>query len=248
MANFGGALMPNPQRRALFSWLLVGCFVPAFALAQQAAVPTGMPATTEGLVKVPSKRLGAVYLRPGADFRAYTKIMIDPVQVSFRPGWLKDINSSRGVTGRVSEQDAQQIAEAMRSGFADIFAQEFKAKGYEVVNAPAPDVVRVSAEIANVYLNAPNPMGGGAGTRTYTVEAGEATLALAARDSTTGAVLGVALDRRTTGGAGHATFTTSSSNRFEFEELFHDWSRACVRGLEELKTRSPLTAKSGGKR
>jgi hypothetical protein len=239
--------MPNPQRRALCSWLLIGCFIPAVSLAQQAAAPSGVPATTEGLIKVPSRQLGAVYLLPGADFRAYNKIMIDPVQVSFRKGWLKDVNSSRGVTGRVSEQDAQQIAEAMRSGFAAIFASDFKAKGYEIVNASGPDVLRLSAEIANVYLNAPNPMGGGAGTRTYTVEAGEATLALAARDSTTNAVLGIAVDRRTTGGAGHATLTTSSSNRFEFEELFHDWARACVRGLERLKAQSPLTAKSRGK-
>jgi hypothetical protein len=238
--------MPNPQGRTLFSWLLIGCLVPVVSLAQQAA-PTGIPATTEGLVKVPSKRLAAVYLLPGADFRAYTKIMIDPVQVSFRKGWLKDINSSRGMTRKVSEQDAQEIAAAMRSGFADIFAKEFKARGYEVANAPGPDVLRVSAEIANVYLNAPDPMAG-AGVRTYTVEAGEATLALAARDSTTGAVLGVAVDRRTTGGAGHATFTTSSSNRFEFEELFRDWARACVRGLEELKGRSPLALKPGAKR
>jgi len=239
--------MPNPQRCALFSWLLIGCFVPTVALAQQAPAPSGIPATTEGLVKVPSKRLGAVYLRPGADFRAYTKIMIDPVQVSFRPGWLKDINSSRGVAARMSEQDAQQIAAAMRSGFADIFAATFKAKGYEIVTAPAPDVLRIAAEVANVYISAPNPMGGGAGTRTYTVEAGEATLALAGRDSTTGAVLGIAVDRRTTGGAGHATLATSTSNRFEFEELFRDWSLACVRGLDQLKARSPLTAKSSGK-
>jgi hypothetical protein len=238
--------MPNPQRRTLLSWLLVGCIFPAVALAQQAPAPSGIPATTEGLVKVTSKRLGAVYLRPGADFRTYTKIMIDPVQVSFRPGWLKDINSSR-LTGRVSEQDAQQIAAAMRSGFADIFAATFKAKGYEIVNAPAPDVLRLAAEIANVYMTAPDPMGGGAGTRTYTVEAGEATLALAGRDSTTGAVLGIAVDRRTTGGAGHATLATSTSNRFEFEELFRDWSLACVRGLEQLKAQSPLTGKSGGK-
>ena len=238
--------MPDPRRCALFSWLVIGCFVPTVALAQQAPAPSGIPATTEGLVKVPSERLGAVYLRPGADFRAYTKIMIDPVQVSFRPGWLKDINSSR-LTGRVSEQDAQQIAAAMRSGFADIFAATFKAQGYEIVNAPAPDVLRIAAEVANVYMTAPDPMGGGAGTRTYTVEAGEATLALAGRDSTTGAVLGIAVDRRTTGGAGHATLATSTSNRFEFEELFRDWSLACVRGLDQLKARSPLAAKQGSK-
>ena len=231
------------HRRSRLSSLLPGA---ALALLAASVAAQGVPATTEGLVKVPSKRLGAVYLAPGADFKAYTKIMIDPVQVSFRKGWLKDINRSRGI-GKVSEQDAQQIAAAMRTGFQDIFAGEFKAKGYEIVNAPAPDVLRLSAEVANVYISAPNPMGGGAGTRTYTVEAGEATMALAARDSTTGAVLGIAVDRRTTGGAGHATLATSTSNRFEFEELFKDWARACVRGLDQLKARSPLPTKSGAK-
>lgn len=231
------------HRRSRLCSLLFGA---ALASLAASAAGQGVPATTEGLVKVPSKRLGVVYLAPGADFKAYTKIMIDPVQVSFRKGWLKDINRSRGI-GKVSEQDAQQIAAAMRTGFQDIFAAEFKAKGYEIVNAPAPDVLRLSAEIANVYISAPDPMGGGAGTRSYTVEAGEATMALAGRDSTTGAVLGLAVDRRTTGGAGHATLATSTSNRFEFEELFKDWARACVRGLDQLKARSPLPTRSGTK-
>lgn len=226
--------------------LAFGLFVPLVSVAAAPAAP-GIPATTEGLVKVPSKRLAAVYLLPGADVRAYTKIMIDPVQVSFRQGWLKDVNRSRGMSRKVSEEDAQQIASAMRSGFEDIFAAEFKAKGYVVVNAPAPDVLRISAEIANVYLTAPDPMAG-AGVRSYAVEAGEATLALAARDSTTNAVLGIAVDRRTTGGAGHAMLASPTSNRFQFEELFRDWARACVRGLDELKARSPLTTRAGTKR
>ena len=226
--------------------LMVGSFAPLVALAAAPAAP-GIPATTEGLVKVPSKRLAAVYLLPGADLRAYTKIMIDPVQVSFRNGWLKDVNRSRGVSRKVSQQDAEEIAAAMRSGFEGIFAAEFKARGYEVVSAPAPDVLRVSAEIANVYLSAPDPMAG-AGVRSYSVGADEATLALAARDSTSNAVLGLAIDRRTTGRTGQATLASPTSNRFEFEELFRDWARACVRGLEEIKARSPLTPRSGAKR
>lgn len=234
--------MPTLLRGWCCSLLVIGCCVPVASLAAPAG--SGIPATTEGLVKVPSKRLAAVYLLPGADLRAYTKIMLDPVQVSFRKGWLKDVNSSRGVTRRVSEDDAQQIAAAMRSGFQDIFAAAFKAKGYEIVASPGPDVLRLAAEVANVYLNAPDPMAG-AGVRSYTVEAGEATMVLAARDSTTGAVLGIALDRRTTGGAGHATMASSVSNRFEFQELFQDWARACVNGLEQLKAHSPLPQAAG---
>jgi hypothetical protein len=56
------------------------------------------------------------------------------------------------------------------------------------------------------------------------------------------------VDRRTTGGVGRATVASSASNSFEFEELFHDWARACVRGLDRLKAQSPLPAKPAAKR
>ena len=235
--------MPIHHRCSLPFSLLLGAALASLAVC---AAAQGIPAATEGLVKIPSRQLGAVYLAPGTDFKTYMQIIIDPVQVSFRKGWLKDINSSRGVSRKISEQDAQQIAAAIRTGFQDTFAAEFKAKGYGIANAPAPDVLRVSAEVANVYINAPDPTGSAA-VRTYTVQAGEATLALAARDSTTGAVLGVVVDRRTTGGMGRATLTTTTSNQFEFEELFRDWARACVRGLDRLKAQSPINTKADAK-
>ena len=224
---------------------LASCLIVAFLAAAQplAAAATGeLPATLEGLVKVPSKRLGAVYLLPGEDFKGYTRIMIDPVQVSFKKGWMKDINYSRGVSRKISESDAQKIAEAMRSGFEDIFAGAFKAKGYEIVTAPAPDVLRLSPVVANVYINAPDPMGGTGITRTYTIEAGEATLALTARDSTTGALLGVAIDRSTTRSATRATITSTVSNRGEFEDLFRYWANVCVNGFEQIKKQTPIRA------
>jgi uncharacterized protein DUF3313 len=203
----------------------------------------GLPPTFEGLTKVPSKRLAAVYLLAGADFSGYTKVMIDPVQVSFRPGWQKDINMQRRGTGKISDSDAQEIAKAARTGFEDIFAKTFKAKGYDVVATPGPDVLRLSPSVVNLYLNAPDPMGSGA-TRTYTVRAGEATLSLEARDSTTGALLGVAVDRRDTRSTPYMNVTTSGSNRAEFEMLFKQWADICVKGLEELKTRPQARGKA----
>jgi Protein of unknown function (DUF3313) len=234
------------QPKSISSWLLAALVAVGQSLCAHAAAQA-FPATLEGLVKVPSKRLAAVYLLPGEDFRAYTKIMIDPVQVSFRKGWLKDMNLSRSMSRKISEDDARKIADEMRSGFQDIFTAAFKAKGYEVVTAPGSDVLRLSPEVVNVYLNAPDPMGG-AGVRTYTVEAGEATLGLMARDSTTGALLGVAMDRSTTGGAGSAGLTTSASNRGQFENLFKYWARICVNGLEQLKANAVPAAQSGKKR
>jgi hypothetical protein len=229
--------MLEHRRRALLASVLVGV-LPAIMCVVSAQAATGLPPTFEGLVKVDSKRLAGVYLLPGADFRSYTKVMIDPVQVTFRPGWQKDMNMSRGATRRVSDSDAQEIAKAARSGFEDIFISAFKAKGYDVVNTPAADVLRLSPAVANLYLNAPDPMGTGV-ARTYTLEAGEASLSLEARDSTTGALLGVAVDRRATRNRG-ATFTTEGTNRAAFEEMFRLWADICVNGLAELKARSPL--------
>jgi len=234
----------HPHRRSLSRWSIAALLVAGLSVGVDAAAQ-GMPATFEGLVKVPSKRLAALYLLPGEDFRVYTKVMIDPVQVSFKKGWVKDMNLSRGVSRKISESDAQKIADAMRSGFEGIFAAAFKSKGYEIVTAPAPDALRLSPAVVNVYLNAPDPMGGTGMTRTYTVEAGEATLTLAAHDSTTGALLGVALDRSATRGATRASITTSSSNRGEFEDLFKYWANICVNGLEQFKTK-PIPAPSSG--
>jgi hypothetical protein len=223
--------------RTASSRILLAGLLSLLAPALHAA--PALPPPYEDLVQVKSKKLDAVYLLPGADFSGYSKIMIDPVQVSFRKDWVKETNRSRGLSGKIDDDDAQRIAQAARSGFETIFTAAFKAKGFEVVTTPGRDVLRLSPAIANLYINAPQSGGPGI-SRTYTVEAGGATLALDARDSTTGAILGVAVDREETRGTGYATLTTSVSNRADFENLFKRWADICVKGLELLKTASPV--------
>jgi hypothetical protein len=50
----------------------------ACLLVTAAGVAAAPPTEWDGLVQVPSKRLDHVYLQPGADFRGYTKVMLDP--------------------------------------------------------------------------------------------------------------------------------------------------------------------------
>src|SRR5215472_10314016 len=211
--------------------LLLSFLVAAMQSISSQAVT--LPPPYQDLVQVKSRQLGAVFLLPGADFRPYTKVMIDPVEVSFRKGWLKDINDQRGI--------AQQIAQAARSGFEKIFADTFTQRGYNVVTSPAPDVLRLSPGVMNLYLNAPDPYGQ-PGVRSYTVNAGEATLALVARDSTTGAVLGLVVDTRTT--QSFPGMATSVSNQFDFGSLFRHWANICVKGLDTLKATPPVPAQS----
>jgi hypothetical protein len=211
-------------------------FIAAAAIVAASPVAAAMPDTWDGLVHVDSRRMDAAFLLPGADFRPYKKVMIDEPEVAFRPNWLRDVNRSR-TTGRVTEADAARILEAFATGSAEVFATEFKAAGYEVVTKPGPDVLRLRTAVININVNAPDVRSAGR-SRTFTANAGDATLILEARDSPTNTLLARAADRRETRNiAGQANRVTNTA---DFRLLVRDWARISARKLGDLKALSPV--------
>ena len=199
------------------------------------------PSAWDGLVKVPSKKLDLVYLLPGADFRGYHKVMVDPTEVAFRKNWQRDYNNSTGsLAARISDSDAQKMLDRARTGFEKIFLKAYADAGYQAATAPGPDVLRLRTAVTNLTVTAPDKMTAGR-TRSFAREAGEGTLVLEARDSVTGALLGRAIDRRLAGDMG-PYLRTSVSNRGDFESLFKAWAKASVEGLNALKAASPVAA------
>lgn len=204
------------------------------------ALAEDAPESWDGLVQVKPKRMDAVYLAPGADFRPYTKLMVDPTEVAFRKDFLKNQNRAGSrLTVRIDDQEAAEILQAARSNFSDIFNQAFTEAGYQIVTAPGPDVLRVSTGVMNLYLNAPDTMEAGR-TRTYTANAGEATLVIEVRDSSSNALLGRVLDRRETLDTGTMQISSSVTNLSDFRSLFKRWAKNSVEGLAELKAHSPV--------
>jgi hypothetical protein len=216
--------------------------LPVLALAMflGTSIADEAPTNWDGLIEVKPKKMDAVFLLPGADFRPYTKLMVDPTQVAFRKDWMKEMNEP-GVelSRRVTQEDAAKILEAARSNFDDVFHEAFTKAGYSVVTTPGPDVLRVETAVINLYLNAPDTMSPGR-SRTFTANAGEATLVIEVRDSTTGAVLGRVVDRRETLDAGGMQMATSVSNLSDFRALFKQWASTTAKGLDELKAHSPV--------
>src|SRR5262245_41339048 len=83
-------------------------------------------ASWDGLVAVESKRLDAVYLMPAADFRTYTKVMFDPVEVALKKNWLRDYNRTAGdLSGQISTADVQKAFETIRTQFGEMFAKAY---------------------------------------------------------------------------------------------------------------------------
>lgn len=196
------------------------------------------PTTWDGLVQVPSKRLSGVYLQPGADFRGYTKVMLDPTQVAFEKNWLRDQRTTRSPSARINQNDVERIIREAADAAGDIFAEAWTKGGYAVVTEPGPDVMRVVTGVVNIDVDAPDKPSAGR-SRTYSAEAGQATLFVEVRDSTTGSLLGRAVDRRYVG-QNYYGWRTSGSNRADFRRQVEKWAEISVNGMAELKALSPI--------
>jgi hypothetical protein len=209
-----------------------------FSSALSAAKP---PDTIEGLFRIKAKQLEAVYLLPDADFRTYSKVMIDTPQVAFKKNWQRDYNSTTvGMGSRLDDGDVRRIIDEASAGFQDILAKEFTKGGYQVVTAPGPDVMRMSTAVINLSIVAPDTMSAGR-SATFSRDAGESTLFLEVRDSLSGTLLGRAIDKQIVGDS-TAFRRDSLSNRADFERLFDGWAKAGAKGLTALKAYSPVDA------
>jgi hypothetical protein len=194
----------------------------------------------EGLVQVRSSRLDLVFLAPGADFRPFNKVMLEPTEVAFRQNWLRDFNNRNRGARRLSQSDADRMLDTMSRGAGDAFAEAYRQAGFEVVQSPGPDVLLVRTGVINLSVTAPDVMTAGR-SRTFAREAGEATLVVEARDSQTHALLGRAVDRRIAGNT-QTMMRNSVTNQSDFSRLFRSWGQAAAQGLTQLRALSPVNA------
>ena len=219
--------------------LLIGLAALAVAATPLAAQDNPAETGWEGLVEVKSKKLDDVYLRPQADFRGYTKVMIDPTEVSFKKNWQRDQNRDRlSLANQVTDRDARRILDGAQQSFQRLFAEAYASEGFEIVTTPGPDVLRLSTSIVDLDVVAPDVMEPGR-TRTYSREAGEATLVVEVKDSLTGQLLGRAVDERESTDMG-PYIRNSVTNAAAFEQIFRRWARTSADGLAELKALSPI--------
>lgn len=214
------------------------CVVALLAMLGLASIASAQaPESPDGLVKVTPRKMELAWLRPGADFRPYTKVIVSTTQVAFMPNWLRDYNINADLNSKISQAQANQIMAAAQTNFDQIFSDAFRKAGYEVVTAPGPDVVRVNSAILDLDVNAPTGSSGFA--TTYILTAGQAALIVEVRDSTTNALLGRVADRRETQDIGRR-MASDTTNLSDFRLLFSHWAGVCATALGELKAASPI--------
>jgi len=220
--------------------LVIGGLAALMWLGTTLAVAADAPDSWEGLIQIKPKRLDAAYLLPGADFRKYTKLMVDPVEVAFKKDWAEDYNRDAAtLSQRLSQEDIERIANAAREEFTKVFSEAYHEAGLEIVTSPGADVLRVRPGIMDLYVTAPDNMSSGR-SRTYTQESGQALLFVELRDSTSGTLLGRGLDRRATRNTGRVQISNSVTNLSDFRALFKQWADMSVKGFNDLRAMSPV--------
>lgn len=226
--------MMDRRHFALVTASLLAVAPAAPALAAKA------PTEWDGLVRVKSKRLQYVYLLPGADFREYSKVMLDPTELAFRKNWLRDYNNTAmGLSGRLSERDLQETISQGSKAADEILAEAYAEGGYPVVTEGGPDVLRLRMAVVNIAVTAPE-VRMSSRSNTYAGEAGFATLIIEAKDSLSGALLGRAVDGEVAGD-NSALWRNRMTNRSDFRAVMKRWAASGVKGLTELKAQSPIS-------
>jgi hypothetical protein len=208
------------------------------ALALLVAAPASLAQDSwDGLQRVPSKRFDEMWLMTGADFASYRKVLLDPVEVSFKKNWERSVNRSgpSSARPRVTAAEADRIREWMAEDFEAALRKELTDAGYVLTDQPGPDVLRLTPVLMNVQVNAPDATGRASPMDVYTFKAGEATLALETRDSELGALLARVVDRRETEEYRWLQWANEVTNRVEFREVFERWSRTTVEGLLAMR-------------
>ncbi len=198
-----------------------------------AAVPGATPAASpDGLVAVDSRQLDQVYLRPAADWTGYRKVVIDPVQVTMKKNWLRDQNSSRDLSRRLTPDVVEAIVAQAKASMMEQVTATFVAKGYEITTVMGPGVMRLTPAVTDLDVYEPDATSSRPDALFTRDTAGLATLSLEARDAVTGALLGVVVDRATATHVQTFSRATKTSNQFWFDAMFRQWATFCVAELQ----------------
>lgn len=172
--------------------------------------------------------LGALAAQPG-------RVVIEPVQVTFERDWLARVNEPRGRVPSLREDDARRLANDYAASLQQALEAALRARGFEVVPHPAPDALRISARIDELYINAPDAPSTSL-TQSYVRDAGRATLRAEGRDAS-GAVRIQDEWRATAGDTGRLMRASDVSNRYWFDALFRNWAREVATKLDDRAAR-----------
>ncbi len=165
------------NRLARFLILLAACFV-GFATSAEMASSESQEPQKPRWQQINHPSLDFLFVRPGVDSTGYRGIIIDPVSI-----WYSN-------DSRLTAQEVESNLAKLRLRFHGAFEQALENSGYEIVDVPEHDALRLHVEIIDLRVNGTTGNANPWRDRfLFRVMPGHITLVAELADSTTGEVL-----------------------------------------------------------
>lgn len=221
--------MTNLVNRISFLVVALGIF----GLQGLAAAKDDLPDTTvDGLKRVETKKIDALYLADGATLEPYKRVYLVDCAVAFRKDWKRDYNKdTRDLSRRVGDKDMQRIQDALSKEFKTVFTRELERGGYEITTELASDVLILRPALVNLDVTAPDLNTPGI---SYTVvrSAGAMTLYLEMYDAGTNAKIAMVMDARADPDRGMAERVSRTTNKAAADRILRHWADRLVKALD----------------
>jgi hypothetical protein len=218
--------------------VLLAFFAP---ITPAAAGDEAVAVSMDGLELVDKSRRGELYADPDANWGTYTKIQLDPATVAFRKNWQRDQN--RVQPFKVKPEDMERIKSELSELFGEVFAEELTTKGgYIMASESGDDVLRITPQIVDLDVYAPDTRNSAGIQHSYTESAGRMTIKLDMYDSVTGDLIARASDRQEAPRRGYMQWTTSVTNRAEAKRMLERWARELREFLDDARGATPVAA------
>ena len=176
-----------------------------------------------------------VYVKPGATFSKYDRVMILDCYVEMQKDWQQNYNANVGadLSRQVGDGDVQRIKSTLAAEFKKVFTTELQKGGYQVATSPAPDVLLLRPAIIDVQVTAPDIMSAGMDVNVI-ASAGSGTFYLELWDPSTNTILARAMDAE----ADQQPFAQQANavtNRQAADIILSKWADELVRHLDAVR-------------
>lgn len=204
---------------------VIGLAVCVFALS---ACATSKPpvmtndVTFDGLYRVENTRLDQVYRKKDLNLGKYSKVMLRDLEIAYK--------ADRGEY-ELDEGDKARLQRIFRESAEKELVER---GGYELVDEPGPNVLRVDAAVIDLTVNAPDDIGSRPGrSRTFVMRTGDITILGELRDSQSDEILVRFADKKQSREQFRQMTTVSAWS--DVRMIFSSWARILRDGLDNVR-------------
>jgi Protein of unknown function (DUF3313) len=193
----------------------------------QSDIPAGFQA-------IDIRGLDDAYIAPDADLRAYTAILLPPIDVDNAK--IEQLRSARIPHARdweLTEKDKSRFQKAYR----ELMVEKLTAdNGFSMAEAEGENTLQVDVTVTKIAPNAPKDdfdSRPSARSRYYSEGFGDVSISLSIKDSLSGKLLITAVDKK----RGDTLWRVNNSvtNWEEVRRMLRSWSSQIRNGLDDLK-------------